>query len=40
MIIRASVGEGDIIVVDFDKEKQEIITQVKKSEKENKVANS
>lgn len=40
MIIRASVGEGDIIVVDFDNEKQEIVTQVKKSEKENKVVNS
>ncbi len=38
MIIQASVGEGDTIVVDFDPEKQEIVTQVKKSvtpEKEN-----
>ena len=26
MIIRASVGEGDTIVVDFDKDKQEIVT--------------
>ena len=32
MIIRASVGEGDTIVVDFDKDKQEIVTSVKKSE--------
>ena len=32
MIIRASVGEGDTIVVDFDKDKQEIVTNVKKSE--------
>ena len=31
MIIRASVGEGDLIIVDFDKEKQEIVTSVKKS---------
>ena len=38
MIIRASVGEGDTIVVDFDSEKQEVVTTVKKSlapEKEN-----
>ena len=38
MIIRASVGEGDTIVVDFDAEKQEVVTAVKKSlapEKEN-----
>ena len=32
MIIRASVGEGDTIVVDFDKDKQEIVTNIKKSE--------
>ena len=32
MIIRASGGEGDTIVVDFDKDKQEIVTNVKKSE--------
>ena len=32
MITRASVGEGDTIVVDFDKDKQEIVTNVKKSE--------
>ena len=32
MIIRASVGEGDTIIVDFDKDKQEIVTNVKKSE--------
>ncbi len=32
MIIRASVGEGDTIVVDFDKEKQEIFTDVKTKE--------
>ncbi len=30
MIIRASVGEGDTIVVDFDKDKQEIVTNVKR----------
>lgn len=33
MIIRASVGEGDEIVVDFDKESQQIKTSVVKSEK-------
>lgn len=32
MIIRASVVEGDLIIVDFDKEKQEIVTSVKKRE--------
>ncbi len=31
MIIRASVGEGDTIIVDFEKDKQEIITKVEKS---------
>ena len=31
MIIRASVGEGDTIVVDFDSEKQEVLTAVNKS---------
>lgn len=31
MIIRASVGEGDTIVVDFDNEKQEIVSTVKNS---------
>lgn len=31
MIIRASVGEGDTIIVGFDKEKQEIVTEVRKS---------
>ena len=30
--IRAEVGEGDTIVVDFDKEKQIIVSSVKKSE--------
>lgn len=35
MIIQASVAEGDTIIVDFDKEKQEIITHVKKSEAAN-----
>ena len=35
MIIRAAVEEGDNIIVDFDKEKQEIVTHVKKSEPDN-----
>ncbi len=35
MIIRASVGEGDTITVDFDNEKQEIVSNVKKSEVNN-----
>ena len=30
MIIRASVGEGDTIIVDFDKEEQKITTSIKK----------
>lgn len=30
MIIRASVGEGDSIIIDFDKEEQQIKTNVKK----------
>ncbi len=29
MIIRASVGEGDTIIVDFDKEEQKITTSIK-----------
>lgn len=33
MIIRASVGEGDEIIVGFDKEKQQITTEVKKKKK-------
>lgn len=32
LIIRAEVGEGDTIVVDFDKEKQIIVSSVRKSE--------
>ena len=32
MIIRASVGEGDKIIVDFDKEEQKITTSVQKKE--------
>jgi len=31
MIIRASIGEGDTVVVDFDKDLQKIISSVKKS---------
>lgn len=30
MIIRASVGEGDTIIVDFDKEEQKITTSIKR----------
>ena len=30
MIIRATVGEGDLIVVDFDKEEQKIITSIQR----------
>ena len=30
MIIRATVSEGDTILVDFDKEEQKITTQIKK----------
>lgn len=36
MIIRASVGEGDEIVVGFNKEEQQITTEVKKSETKEK----
>ena len=32
MIIRASVGEGDTIIVDFNQEDQRIITDIKKSQ--------
>ena len=32
MIIRASVGEGDTIVVDFDSAGQQIVTAVRKKE--------
>ena len=32
LIIRASVGEGDKIVVDFNKEEQKIVTSVQKKE--------
>jgi len=32
MIIRASVGEGDSIVVGFNKEEQQITTEVRKKE--------
>lgn len=32
LIIKASVGEGDTIIVDFDAEKQQIISKVKKEE--------
>ncbi|MCD8194417.1 MAG: ATP-dependent Clp protease ATP-binding subunit, partial [Tannerellaceae bacterium] len=31
MIIRASVGEGDTIIVDFNEEEQQIVTEVKKN---------
>ncbi len=31
MIIRASVGEGDTIIVDFNEEEQQIVTEVKKT---------
>ena len=34
MIIRASVGEGDTIIVDFDKEEQKITTSIKKKDAE------
>ena len=34
LIIRASVGEGDKIVVDFNKEEQKIVTSVEKKEQE------
>jgi len=34
MIIRASVSEGDTIVVGFDKENQKIVTEVTKVEVE------
>ena len=34
MIIRATVNEGDTIIVDFDKENQKIVTQIKDSKTE------
>lgn len=34
MIIRATVSEGDTIVVDFDKEEQKIITSIRKEKEE------
>ena len=34
LIIRASVGEGDKIVVDFNKDEQKIVTSVQKKGQE------
>jgi ATPases with chaperone activity, ATP-binding subunit len=36
MIIRATVSEGDVIVVDFDKENDKIKTEIKNSKEEKK----